>query len=294
MPKPLTENEVNRFTQLLDDRQRAFLEDYVKQSKKSKWLEQLARKKGIVLQDNMSTTDIWNKINDWELKEILDGGYGERPYRCECGMPLRFCFIVHHRQENKTYRLGETCLTNYTMLSPDLIKDITNGFHTIDLERDDILTKFERGWRLPEYYEGLPLPDPITQQIGIGLPLSTKQLDRIEQQFKHELQRKLKEQELARLARIREQRNNMVSSSLQVSSVSVESSEKVTYEEVLSRHLEQLKQIRENEFRLTSPKMHTKWLSIQQTLKGLRRGQAFDYSKFLMQMFELLYYLGLY
>ncbi len=162
MPKPLTENEVNRFIQLLDDRQRAFLEDYVKQSKKSKWLEQLARKKGIVvLQDNMSTTDIWNKINDWELKEILDGGYGERPYRCECGMPLRFCFVVHHRQENKTYRLGETCLTNYTMLSPDLIKDITNGFHTIDLERDDILIKFEWGWQLPEHYEGLPLPDSV-------------------------------------------------------------------------------------------------------------------------------------
>ncbi|MFB9277980.1 hypothetical protein [Cohnella cellulosilytica] len=294
MPKPLTENEVNRLTKLLDDRKRTFLEDYVKQSKKSRWLEQLARKKGIVLQDNMSTTDIWSKINDWELKEILDGGYGERPYRCECGMPLRFCYVVHHRQENKTYRLGETCLTNYTMLSPDLIKDITNGFHTIDLERDNILLKFERGWAMPEHYDILPLPEFITQQIEVGLPLSTKQLDKIEQQFKQELQRRRREQEMARLARIREQRFKVASMPRHASGSPIESPEKITYEIVLSRHLDQLKQIRENEVKLNSPQMQTKWHNIQQMIKDLKGGLAFDYSKFLIQMFELLYHLGLY
>jgi hypothetical protein len=82
---------------------------------------------------------------------------------------------------------------------------------------------------MPEHYDALPLPlplplpDPITQQIEIGLPLSTKQLDKIEQQFKGELLRIRREQEMTRFARIREERNNMVSFSRQVSSASPES-----------------------------------------------------------------------
>src|SRR5690554_2289045 len=105
MATPLTEKEVNRLFQLLTEEQHKYLENYMKQSKKSKWLESLAKKKGVVLQKDISLEEAWNKLNDWELVDILDGGYGERPYKCECGMSLRYCHIVHHRVENRTYRL---------------------------------------------------------------------------------------------------------------------------------------------------------------------------------------------
>ncbi|MEK4733515.1 hypothetical protein [Paenibacillus sp. FSL L8-0641] len=58
MPSPLTEKEVNRLFQLLDNNQMNFLQSYLKQSKKSKWLEKLAHKKGIVLHSSTSVDDI--------------------------------------------------------------------------------------------------------------------------------------------------------------------------------------------------------------------------------------------
>lgn len=58
------------------------LQSYLKQSKKSKWLEKLAHKKGIALHSNVSIDEFWKKSNDSELKEVLDGGgYGNRPFK---------------------------------------------------------------------------------------------------------------------------------------------------------------------------------------------------------------------
>lgn len=292
MRTPFTEREVNRIFELLTDDQRRFLEEYLQQSKKSKWLEKLAHKKGIVLQKDMSIDEIWKKLNDWELKEILDGGYGKRPYKCECGMSLRFCFIVHHRIENRTYHLGETCLGNYTMLSTDLIKDITTGFHKIDLERDDILKKIEDGWKYPDEYSDLELPELFQRQIDEGLPLSNIQLDKIEQLFKEELNRIRREKELKRMAKYRAQRDSVPQyrSAAPLKAVS----ELITYDQLLEKNLDYLKKIREHESRINNPQMKKKWESIQQMIKKLKRNENFDYSKFLSQMFELLYYLKLY
>lgn len=293
MPSPLTEKEVNRLFQLLDDNQLNFLQSYLKQSKKSKWLEKLAHKKGIVLHSNTSIDDIWEKLNDWELKEILDGGYGNRPYKCECGITLRHCYIVHHRMENKTYQLGETCLGNYTMMSAELIKDITNGFHKIDLERDEILIRYEQGWDLPTDYNELPLTENLRTQIDIGLPFSSIQENKIEKMFQQELLQIRRQKELDRLAQLRKRKSTFVMPS-NASSFSYSRIESITYEEVISRHLPNLKQIREHEQRITYPIMLEKWNNVQDMIKGLKRGENFDYSKFLSRMFELLYYLNLY
>ncbi|RCX19806.1 hypothetical protein DFP94_104261 [Fontibacillus phaseoli] len=293
MPSPLTEKEVNRLFQLLDDIQLNFLQIYLKQSKKSKWLEKLAYKKGIVLHSNISLDEIWEKLNDWELKEILDGGYGNRPYKCECGITLRYCYIVHHRKENKTYQLGETCLGNYTMMSAELIKDITNGFHKIDLERDEILIRYEQGWELPTDYNELHLIEDLKTQIDIGLPFSSIQVNKIEKMFQHELLQIRRQKERDRLAQLRKRQSTFDMSS-GVYSFSHSRIQSVTYEEVISQHLANLKQIREHENRITYPLMLEKWNNLQDMIKDLKRGEDFDYSKFLAQMFELLYYLNLY
>ncbi|MDY8025660.1 hypothetical protein [Paenibacillus polymyxa] len=293
MPSPLTEKEVNRLFQLLDDNQMNFLQSYLKQSKKSKWLEKLAHKKGIVLHSSTSVDDIWERLNDWELKEILDGGYGNRPYKCECGITLRYCYIVHHRKENKTYQLGETCLGNYTTMSAELIKDITNGFHKIDLERDEILLRHEQGWKLPPDYNGLILTEDLKIQINIGLPVSSIQENKIEKMFQQELLQIRKQKELARIAQLGKRQSTFTAHS-NVSSFSHSRSDYITYDELLSKHLPSLKQIREHEHRITYPVMLEKWNNVQDMIKALKRGENFNYSEFLSQMFELLYYLNLY
>ena len=88
--EPLTEREVNEIQNTLTGEQKKFLNEHLQRSKKSKWLEILSLKKGITLAEGMTDKEIEEELDSWVLKEILDGGFGNRPYRCECGMPLRF------------------------------------------------------------------------------------------------------------------------------------------------------------------------------------------------------------
>ncbi|WP_150269630.1 hypothetical protein [Paenibacillus tepidiphilus] len=288
MPTPLTEKEVNRLYQLLNKEQRELLEQYLKQSKKSKWIEKLAHKKGVILRSDMSMNEIWDILNDWELKEVLNGGYSQRPYRCECGMPLRFCYIVHHRKENKTYRLGVTCLGNYTMLYPELIKDITNGFHKVDLERDEILKRYENGWDLTEDYIELALSEQIQKQIDVGLPLSDNQIHKTEHQFKDELRRIRYKYELERMAQYRKESIKSLShSEYQGVSPTRRSSINeylITYDQILFKHLGQLKQTRENEHKIVNSSIKTQWSTVQNSVKSLKHGEEINYSDFLSRM----------
>ncbi|MCR8659859.1 hypothetical protein [Paenibacillus endoradicis] len=289
MAIPLTEKEVNRLFELLDGKQRLFLNTYLTQSKKSKWLEQLATKKGIVLDGDMTSDEIWDKLDDWELAEVLDGGYGNRPYQCECGKPLRFCYVIHHRKENKTYRLGETCLENYTMLSADLIKDIKSGFHTIDLERDDILSKYEQWWKLPEEYFDLDLSREMMEQLELDLPLSYIQLNKLEKQFEYELSMTRPEQTVKKSNKRYKSKHSII-----VNTEPVVEHMDITYEELMSRHSEQLQLIKENENRIESASKQEKWELIQRMLGASERNKRFSYTKFLTELFDLLYYLKLY
>ncbi|MHA7964792.1 hypothetical protein ACX93W_11650 [Paenibacillus sp. CAU 1782] len=295
MPSPLTEKEVNRLVQLLNEEQSDFLQNYLKQGKKSKWLEKLAHKKGVVLHPGISIDEVWQQLNDWELNEIVDGGYGNRPYKCECGKALRFCYVVHHRKEHKTYRLGETCLGNYTMMSAELIKDITDGFHKIDLERDGILLRYERGWELPGDYSGLPLTEELKTQIIIGLPLSSIQENRIEKMFKQKLIQIRRQKKWDRLAQMRNRQPTYVfHPEASNPPLSHADTEYITYEEVVARYMPNLNAIRESENKMTDLIMLRKWNKLQNMISDLKQGRNFDHTTFLSQMFELLYYLKLY
>lgn len=179
------------------------------------------------------------------------------------------------------------------MMSAELIKDITNGFHNIDLERDEILIRHEQCWDLPTDYNELNLTENLRTQIDIGLPLSSIQVNRIEKMFQHELFQVRRQRERDRIAQLRTRQSTFVNSS-NVSSYSHSRTETITYEEVIARHLTNLKQIREYEHRITYPVMLDKWDSVQDMIMDLKRGEDINYSKFLSQMFELLYYLDLY
>jgi hypothetical protein len=177
----LTEREVKEYYSLLNMEQKQFLDEHIRQTKKSKWLEALARKKGIKIDATVSLEELEREINDWVLVDVLDGGYGNRPYRCECGNSLRHQFIVHHKEKNETLKLGSTCFENYTDLPPEVVKDIQSGFHTVDLERDEILVKFKyKEVTNLQYYGSIEIPLLIQRQTEIKLPLTNRQLARLE------------------------------------------------------------------------------------------------------------------
>jgi hypothetical protein len=178
MSSPLAKQEVEQLMSLLSEEQRSFLEERSKQSKKSKWIQSLARQKGIVIKQNMSYEDMEKLIDDWILLDILDSGFGSKEYRCECGRALRYQYQVYHKKEGKTYGLGSKCFEHHTSLSPAVVKDIIDGFHTVDLERDEILLRFFRDnddWELSTYLYVDTIPEEYIEQFRLGLPLSAKQ-----------------------------------------------------------------------------------------------------------------------
>jgi hypothetical protein len=347
--EPLTEREVNDILNTLSSEQQEFLSAHLKQGKKSKWLEVLSQKKGIPLSEGMTEEEIEEQIESWVLKEVLDGGFGNKPFRCECGTPLRYQYIVYHTKEKKTYRLGVHCLENYTKISPELVRDIKKGFHTIDLERDEILTKFKHKqfFAIEKFLYIEDLPEHITNQAKIGLPLTAKQIEtvyhikkehdkkvqtkRIYQQFGEpqkafyeQLPRRKKEEVIQRyikqegfnveipedfqheeiqtfkeigfplldqhLFRLNEYLNAIRQQQqlLRLKQNEMGISTKITYEEVIRRHLDTLKKVREKEESIPRG-LKNDWVKIQQQVRELKEEREIDYSSFKLNLSNLVY-----
>ncbi|MCL6585107.1 MAG: hypothetical protein K6T72_01090 [Anoxybacillus sp.] len=293
---PLTEAEVDEIYQLLTPKQRQYIDAFTKRSKKSKWLEVLALKKGIIVTEEMDTEQLAEAVDDWVLVEILDGGRGNRPFRCECGMSLRYQYIVTHKKQNKTYKLGETCLENYTHLTPEIIRDIRKGFHTIHLERDELLLKIYRGEKTDiKEFAGIEIPPSYLEQIEHDIPLLDKQLQKLRDRLHAKRMEELQKQHQAERERLKEifyqsrqrrqHRQHRVSKSYTAPYYSYHSSTKtqphlcISYEELIERHLRELKQIRAKE-ELIPAGLRKDWDTIQDIVRAAKRREEFDYGRF--------------
>lgn len=70
--RALSQREVEYIMSSLSEDQRTFIMEHTKQSKKSKWIETLAKKKGIVLSESMSLEAVEDKLDEWMLVDVLD------------------------------------------------------------------------------------------------------------------------------------------------------------------------------------------------------------------------------
>jgi hypothetical protein len=179
--QPLSKSEVHQLMSLLSAEQKAFIDRYSKQSKKSKWIEAIARRKGIVLSEDTPYEEIEPLVEDWVLVDVLDSGYGNRDYSCECGRSLRYQYRVLHKEKGKVYGYGSSCFEHHTNLCPDVVKDIKSGFHSVDLERDEILIKYFQGdgWSLNPYLHVDTIPGEMLEQSRLELPFTERQRSKI-------------------------------------------------------------------------------------------------------------------
>jgi hypothetical protein len=72
-----------------------------------------------------------------QTKQLEDMWMGDTESGCFVAnvvLRLQYQYIVTHKKQNKTYKLGETCLENCAHLTPEGIRDIKKGFCTIHLE----------------------------------------------------------------------------------------------------------------------------------------------------------------
>ena len=158
----LSKKHLEETMNLLTEEQKDYLENRLKIRRKSEWLQILATYKGVDITEDMNVDEIEDKIDDWILIDCLDGGFKQRPYKCDCGQPLRFQYIIQNKKEGEVRKLGENCFEKYLSLPASVIKDVKSGMYNIDLERDEILTKLHQKVFFPlSNYLHLKLPPYI-------------------------------------------------------------------------------------------------------------------------------------
>src|SRR5690606_25388474 len=111
------------------ENQRLFLTEKLKRGKRTVFSNALAMGKGTYLG---SDQDLEQEIQQWEFIDLLDGGEGNRPYRCECGMSLRYQYIVKNIRSGEIKKFGRNHFEFHTGIPANIVKDIIKGFESID------------------------------------------------------------------------------------------------------------------------------------------------------------------
>ncbi|ALC89252.1 hypothetical protein AM500_05230 [Bacillus sp. FJAT-18017] len=205
----LNKSDRDRLMGELNDEQREFLQDSLKRGKRTYYANFIARLKANKGND-LSEQAILDEMTQWELVDYIDGGMVTDELKCECGKSLRYQYIVQNNKTGKVLRFGITHFEQHTGFPPHIAKDVVKGLQEVDLEMDEVLSKWENGWK-PSFdlvYTEL-LPREIQRQLSLGLPLTNRQEEKakdiirefIKKQAEEErgLERKNLEQELSSL-----------------------------------------------------------------------------------------------
>lgn len=164
----------------LTEDQRVYLLERLKRGKRTLFSNELVKSKGTY---SGSEQELDREINDWEFIELLDGGLGNRPFRCECGMPLRYQYIVKNTETGEIKKFGKDHFEFHTGIPASVVKEIIKGFTQIDFELDEILYKVMNGWDQKVLSEakamGLDLPQEVQDLLELDLPLLDRQINRV-------------------------------------------------------------------------------------------------------------------
>jgi hypothetical protein len=187
----------------MTESQRSFLIGKLKRGKHTIFANELVKGKGTF---SGSDRELENEIQQWEFIDLLDGGEGNRPFRCECGMPLRYQYIVQNMETGEIRRFGKQHFEFHTGIPSSIVKDIIKGFEQLDYELDEILYKLDYGWdssiltKMSSLKIGIPFD--IQEQLNLELPLLDKQLNRL-QKVVREKERELQKQDIRRIKKVR-------------------------------------------------------------------------------------------
>lgn len=280
----LTIEKINDIMKELLPEQQAFMSQFSKRTQRSKWLEILAAKKGIVTEKGSTTEELAKQLDDWELVEVLDAGLYNRPYKCECGASLRHQYIVEHRTKGKVYKLGKTCLESYTGISNKIVDEIAKELNDVNLHRDDLLLRMKDGevgdlTEILERYSGMLLPEDIQQQLKCLVPLHTKQVEKLDKNyrvFQHGMWRKQIKEAKNREA-FQPSSKAIVEGYFMNPSIPSTTKKKPswTYNQIITTYSDVIDKIKELEHKIPAG-LKKDWESIQNALRDAKNGQDAD------------------
>lgn len=168
--------------------QKDFLLHHVKRGKKTIFANYMAKDKGIVLPSHATGEEIEHLLDEWILEDYIDNGFVNPETRCECGRPLRYQYIVRHKTTNEKRRFGIDHFEEHTNIPSSIVKDIINGFHTIDYELDELLIKISENWTLGNYIRYIPneynFPKNIKEHLELNVPLLDRQIELLKREIR--------------------------------------------------------------------------------------------------------------
>jgi hypothetical protein len=135
--------------------------------------------------------------------------------------------------------------------------------------------------------KGIEIPESISKQVQIGIPLFNDQL--------HDLEKSLEELKWKKWYTDRKSRQQMLKE-IEVpqdqfiyieESTSSKENFRCTYESFIEENLANLKQIREREERL-SPKLQEEWEWMQDEVRRFKREGTMDFDTFLLRMNNMM------
>ncbi|MDG5789747.1 hypothetical protein QA612_20010 [Evansella sp. AB-P1] len=300
MQFPLSKEDIDGIWKTLTLEQQEWIMEYTKQRRRDKWFEALAERKGIILDIHATDEEKRNAIDDWELVEVLDGGKGNKPFKCECGKSIRFQYIVYHVKKDKTYKLGSTCISHYTGLTADVVNDVKKGILQINTKRDELLLKIKnQQFTNLEWYEekGINVPLFIKKQREIGLPLFDEQIKELEELLEDLMMQRLLEKRIKERDEWerRWKENKTVNAAKQIiiepndfqQECRPKEENEYTYDSFIEEHIHILREIRKKEEDL-SPKLKEEWDWMQNEVRQFKLKGTMDFEKFKVRMENMM------
>lgn len=157
----LTSEERQKIILKLTQPQKNSLKVFSKLSQKSYFANVLASHKG---------------TERYAFEGFIDHGAVSNRITCLCGKSLRYEFILRDLRANRSISLGRTHFQRELDIPDHIARLVTKGLHTINIELDEILHKFEyNDFDLPQsildHIDKLDLPSEIQCLRNAQLPL---------------------------------------------------------------------------------------------------------------------------
>ncbi|MBD8087290.1 hypothetical protein HUK49_04880 [Limosilactobacillus sp. c11Ua_112_M] len=136
--KHLTENQRQKIFNQLTPEQKKVLEEFKKYQVNSRLLTKINAEGGN-----------FEFIGYDEFTDFDKHNPSASPLKCECGKHVKYLYYCVSKDNHKKYKFGINHLKQEAGISPEVINEIKNGYHKIDLGIDEILQNIEYGELFP-------------------------------------------------------------------------------------------------------------------------------------------------
>jgi len=184
MPYQLSLEQRDQIMGQLTEEQRHFIHHVLVRGRRTMFARHLAKVKCQFIPEDAELEEIESHINEWDYIGFTDSGEVSPHTKCECGRSLRYQHQVLHLPTNKMRYFGIDHLQLHTGIDAKTINDIMKGFDVLDSEMNEMLHKYQSGWKLNQHmYQPFPLdfevPHDVQEHLNAELPLLDRQLAKL-------------------------------------------------------------------------------------------------------------------